>query len=147
MTRALKAAPKHTHAFARGEHVQQPKHTLPLASLKEHKSKQHKLSRKEQPMAEETTQEAPPAEAVPQEGVEPLTAPVSGSAIVGTTTLAAIFPLIWTPTLGPNAGTVAYRWSDDYGGVRTIQAYYADGSYMNLVSEARAAGGTTFART
>jgi len=98
-------------------------------------------------MAEETTQEAPPAEAVPQEGVEPLTAPVSGSAIVGTTTLAAIFPLIWTPTLGPNAGTVAYRWSDDYGGVRTIQAYYADGSYMNLVSEARAAGGTTFART
>jgi len=145
MTRALKAAPKHTHAFARGEHVQQPKHTLPLASLKEHKPKQHKLSRKEKPMAEETTQEAAPAAA--QEGVEPLTAPVSGSAIVGTTTLAAIFPLIWTPTAGPNAGTLAYRWSDDYGGVRTIQAYYADGSYMNLVSEARAAGGTTFART
>jgi hypothetical protein len=42
---------------------------------------------------------------------------------------------------------VAYRWSDDYGGVRTIQAYYADGSLMTLVSEARGSGGTTFART
>jgi hypothetical protein len=31
--------------------------------------------------------------------------------------------------------------------VRTIQAYYADGSLMTLVSEARASGGTTFART
>ena len=103
-------------------------------------------------MAEEQVQEAapaetPPPEAAPQEGVEVQSAPVTGTAIVGTTTLAAIFPLIWTPTLGPNAGTVAYKWTDDYGGVRTIQAYYADGSYMNLVSEARAAGGTTFART
>lgn len=87
---------------------------------------------------------SPPAQ---QAGVEPLTAPVSGTTIVGTTTLAAIFPLIWTPTLGPNAGAVAYRWSDDYGGVRTIQAYYADGSLMTLVSEARGSGGTTFART
>jgi hypothetical protein len=94
---------------------------------------------------------SPPAESkgppAQQAGVEPLTAPVSGTTIVGTTTLAAIFPLIWTPTLGPNAGAVAYRWSDDYGGVRTIQAYYADGSMMTLVSEARGSGGTTFART
>jgi hypothetical protein len=94
---------------------------------------------------------SPPAESkgppAQQPGVEPLTAPVSGTVIVGTTTLAAIFPLIWTPTLGPNAGAVAYRWSDDYGGVRTIQAYYADGSLMTLVSEARGSGGTTFART
>jgi len=98
-------------------------------------------------MAEEAAQESPPAEVAPQEGVEVQSAPASGSAIVGTTTLAAIFPLIWTPTPGPNAGTLNYRWSDDYGGVRTIQAYYADGSIMTLVSEARAAGGTTFART
>jgi hypothetical protein len=95
--------------------------------------------------------EKPPAESkgppAQQAGVQPLTAPVSGTTIVGTTTLAAIFPLIWTPTLGPNAGAVAYRWSDDYGGVRTIQAYYADGSLMTLVSEARGSGGTTFART
>jgi hypothetical protein len=55
--------------------------------------------------------------------------------------------LIWTATTGPNAGSLNYRWSDDYGGVRTIQAYYADGSIMTLVSEARPSGGTTFART
>lgn len=89
---------------------------------------------------------APAAESPPAE-VTPLTAPVSGTSIVSTTTLAAIFPLIWTATTGPNAGSLNYRWSDDYGGVRTIQAYYADGSIMTLVSEARPSGGTTFART
>jgi hypothetical protein len=97
-------------------------------------------------MANDEQSGAPAAESPPAE-VMPAAAPVSGTAIVGTTTLAAIFPLIWTATPGPNAGALAYRWSDDYGGVRTIQAYYADGTLMTLVSEARPAGGTTIVRT
>jgi hypothetical protein len=82
-------------------------------------------------------QQQPPSPEVTPGAVTP------GTAIVGTATIASLFTTLWANiVVGPNAGTIAYRWGDD----RTIQAYYADGSIMTFAGEARPAGGTTIAR-
>lgn len=91
-------------------------------------------------MADDT----PVAEVAPTESPEvtPLATIVPGSAILGTATIASLFSALWTNVvLGPNAGAVAYRWSDQF----TMQAYYADGSVMVFHGEARPSGGTTIA--
>jgi hypothetical protein len=79
---------------------------------------------------------SPPAEVTPQATITP------GTAILGTATIASLFSALWTNIVtGPNAGTVAYRWSDQF----TIQAYYGDGSIIMFHGEARPSGGTTIA--
>jgi hypothetical protein len=78
------------------------------------------------------TQEAPATQAT----ITP------GTAIVGTSTIASLFSALWTNIVaGPNAGSVAYRWSDQF----TIQAYYGDGTVLMFHGEARPSGGTTVA--
>jgi len=82
-----------------------------------------------------------PAAASPPASVAPA-AITPGTAILGTATIASLFTALWANQVaGPNAGTLAYRWSDPF----TIQAYYADGSIMMFHGEARACGGTTIA--
>jgi hypothetical protein len=89
----------------------------------------------------EQSSSAPAAPSPPAE-VTPLATITPGTAIVGTATIASLFSALWTNIVaGPNAGAVAYRWSDQF----TIQAYYADGSVMMFHGEARPSGGTTIA--
>jgi hypothetical protein len=76
-----------------------------------------------QPAASEPKAETPQPQAI-----------TPGTAIVSTATIASLFSALWANIVpGPNAGAVAYRWSDPF----TIQAYYADGSIMMFHGEAR----------